>query len=73
MLQVFLLTLQTINIVDRNIPLIGITSAGIACAWLINVGGARAGWKTRVAFVVGGSLGAMMSIPFHTFIQHYRI
>lgn len=72
MTQVFLLSLQTMNLVDKNIPLIGITSIGIGITWTINVKGASGDKKSIIAYLVGGSIGAMSSVPFHTMLLHWR-
>ena len=69
MCQIFLITLNTTFIIDKNIVAIGIVALGISGMWMINVSGALSGWRSRVAIMVGGSIGAMLSIPFSNLIK----
>lgn len=74
MFQVLCLGIQTLNFIDKNILAIGITSMLISLSWIIMVKAtAKKGWQQNVGLVLGGSVGAMLSIPLHNLVLGVKI
>jgi len=67
--QVFLLALQTRNIVDERYLLIFATSILISASWLFNVRTANKSRMCQVAYAIGGGVGAVASIPVYRWIS----
>lgn len=72
LLQILLVSVQTINLQHGRIALVGITSALIGVTWLYNVSGAcKNDRATKLAYVLGGASGATFSLPFSKFLIAY--
>jgi uncharacterized membrane protein YfcA len=61
--QIFLLGIQTYNIINKDIVYAAFTSAGISVTWLFSVRNANdRNLINTLAYVAGGMLGAITSI-----------
>lgn len=70
LLQILLVSVQTINLQHGHIASVGITSTLIGVTWLYNVNGAcKSGWPTKLAYILGGASGATISLPFSSYLQ----
>lgn len=63
MLQILLVSVQTINLQHGRVALVGITSTLIGITWLYNVNGAcKSGTKAKIGYILGGATGATVSM-----------
>lgn len=67
--QIFLLSLQPQNIIAHDYIAVTLTSVGISCTWIMSVGGVSQNRACKIAYTVGGTLGALLSMPFHDWIK----
>lgn len=69
LLQILLVSVQTINLQHGRIALVGITSTLIGITWLYNVNGAtKSGSLTKAAYIFGGATGATISMSVSKYL-----
>jgi multidrug transporter EmrE-like cation transporter len=61
--QIFFLSIQTYNIINKNIPYAILTSIGISITWLFCVRSAEErSIQNTLAYIIGGAAGVATSI-----------
>ncbi|MCK5018699.1 MAG: hypothetical protein KAS32_16680 [Candidatus Peribacteraceae bacterium] len=63
--QILFIGIQTKTMQHNQIILTGFVACGIGIFATISIRGIMDSFETRVAFVIGGTLGAMASIPLY--------
>lgn len=63
--QILLIGIQTKTMQHNQVILTGFVACGIGIFATISVRGIMDSLETRIAFVIGGTIGAMVSIPLY--------